>query len=70
MGLREGLSQDVECVSRTSINSLLEPGSANNLNESMYAYSNLIERSVSISCVKHGASFRRLLHFVGNDSLG
>ena len=47
MGLREGLSQDVECVSRTSVNWLLEPGSANNLNESRYACSNLIERSAS-----------------------
>ena len=70
MGLREGLSQDVECVSRTSINWLLEPGSANNLNGSRYDGSNLIEQSVAISYVKHGAYFRRLLHFVRKDSLG
>ncbi len=49
MGLREGLSRNVECVSGTCINWLLEPGRENNLNESMYACPNLIELVYSAS---------------------
>jgi len=43
------LVDDVEWVSRTNVNWLLEPGNANNLNGSRYACSNLIELVYSVS---------------------
>ncbi len=55
MGAPGGFESGCGVYPERSVNGLLEPGSANNLNASMYACSNLIERSRGIYFVSRFA---------------